>query len=161
MTPPSAFINIHHEAVQSPRVMPAPHGMHRAPERWQPAAKPHCTEQEKFGKNREQEPGITSAADGNKRLSGSAAVNRAGGSFALQRALCRETACFGCAKTNVSVQGGSVLAAKGQAGHGRESRRVHVCVGVGLCARCIPEIWGCAWIPGEARGAGKKGLEWC
>ena len=82
---PSAFIYILREAVQSPRVMPAPYGMHRAPERWQPAAKPSCTEQEKFGKNREQEPGITSAAAGNKPLSGNAAVNRAGGSFAAAR----------------------------------------------------------------------------
>lgn len=82
---PSAFIYIHHEAVQSPRVMPAPYRTHRAPERWQPAAKPRCTEQEKFGQNREQEPGITSAADGNKPLSGSAAVNRAGGRLAAAR----------------------------------------------------------------------------
>lgn len=83
----------------------------------------------------------------------------------LQCALCRETAHFGRAKTNVSVQRGSAPAVVGQAGPAEKADVcvrvcVHVCAGVSLCAPCIPEIWGCAWFPREAMetAPGRKGV---
>lgn len=43
------------------------------------------TEEANYGKKREQEPDIVSTADGNKPLSHSTAVNRAGDGFAAAR----------------------------------------------------------------------------
>lgn len=132
------------------------------------------TEEANYGKKREQEPEIASTADGNKPLSHSTAVNRAGDGFAAACSLQRNCLLWVCKNEHKCARR---LCACCRGPGGSQQRKpmcmcdcvcTCVCVGVSLRARCSVQpgdLGMCLVLQGGKGSRDKyqigKGSEWC